>query len=125
MGRHGDRGFTTIQFVVATGLSLLLFVAMANLVVFLYARGAVRAAVDEAARVGARADAGIADCRARAASTLAGLVGGRLGSGVRVRCETTPDTVRVEADVHLAAWLPGLPDWDFTLVGRATKERVP
>jgi hypothetical protein len=33
--------------------------------------------------------------------------------------------VRVRADVHLNAWLPGVPDWTFTLVGRATKERVP
>jgi hypothetical protein len=120
-----DAGFTTIQFVVATGLSLLLFVAMANLVVFLYARGAVRAAVDEAARAGARADATVDECRTRARSTLDGLVGGRLGSQVRVRCEATPDVVRVRADVHLNAWLPGVPDWTFTLVGRATKERVP
>jgi hypothetical protein len=120
-----DSGFTTIQFVVATGLSLLLFVAMANLVVFLYARGAVRAAVDEAARAGARADATADDCRTRAQSTLDGLVGGRLGSQVRVRCESTSDVVRVRADVHLTAWLPGVPDWTFTLVGRATKERVP
>jgi Flp pilus assembly protein TadG len=120
-----DSGFTTIQFVVATGLSLLVFVAMANLVVFLYARAAVRAAVDEAARAGARADATVADCRDRAQSTLAGLVGGRLGSQVRVRCEETAGVVRLHADVHLAAWLPGVPDWTFTLVGRATKEWIP
>ena len=125
MRARDDSGFTTIQFVVATGLSLVLFVAMANLIVFLYARGAVRAAVDEAARTGARADAGVADCRARAAQTLDGLVGGRLGAGVRIRCESVGDVVRVRADLHLAAWLPGLPDWDFTLVGRATKERMP
>jgi hypothetical protein len=118
-------GFTTIQFVVATGLSLLLFVGMANLVVFLYARGAVRAAVDEAARAGARADATVADCQMRAQSTVDGLVGGRLGSQVRIRCEASPDVVRVRAEVHLTAWLPGIPDWTFTLVGRATKERVP
>jgi Flp pilus assembly protein TadG len=125
MRARRDSGFTTIQFVVATGLSLLLFVAMANLIVFLYARGAVRAAVDEAARAGARADATVADCRDRAQSTLAGLVGGRLGSQVRVRCEETAGVVRVHADVHLVAWIPGIPDWTFTLVGRATKERVP
>ena len=125
MLRRDDRGFTTIQFVVATALSLVLFVMMANLIVFLYARGAVRAAVDEAARVGARADAGPADCRNRAEATLDGLVGGRLRSQVRVRCETDVDTVKVRADVHLAAWLPGVPDWVFTLTGRAARERVP
>ena len=125
MHTRDDSGFTTIQFVVATGLSLLLFVAMANLIVFLYARGAVRAAVDAAARAGARADATVADCRERAQSTLDGLVGGRLGSQVRVRCEDGAGVVRVRVEVRLAAWLPGVPDWTFTLVGRATKERVP
>ena len=125
MRPRGERGFTTIQFVVATALSLLLFVMMANLIVFLYARGAVRAAVDEAARVGARADAAPTDCERRAASTLDGLVGGRLRSQVQVRCEAGTDVVRVRADVRLSAWIPGVPDWDFTLVGRATKERVP
>jgi hypothetical protein len=125
MRAREDPGFTTIQFVVATALSLLLFVTMANLIVFLYARGAVRAAVDEAARVGARADAGPKDCEARAASTLTGLVGGGLRSQVQVRCENGTDVVRVRADVHLAAWLPGVPDWNFVLVGRAAKERIP
>jgi hypothetical protein len=125
MRSRGEGGFTTIQFVVATALSLLLFVMMANLIVFLYARGAVRAAVDEAARVGARADAAPAECERRAASTLDGLVGGRLRSQVQVQCEPGAEFVRVRADVRLSAWLPGVPDWDFTLVGRATKERVP
>jgi hypothetical protein len=125
MPSRDEGGFTTIQFVVATALSLVLFVMMANLVVFLYARGAVRAAVDEAARAGARADAGPVDCRQRAESTLDGLVGGRLRPQVRVRCETGADTVRVRAEVHLTAWLPGVPDWDFTLTARAAKERIP
>ena len=47
---------TTVQFVAATALSLLVFVMMANLVVDLYARGAIRAAVDEGARAGAPVD---------------------------------------------------------------------
>jgi len=41
---------TTIQYVAGTALALLAFVMMANFVVFLYARGVVRSAVDEGAR---------------------------------------------------------------------------
>ena len=57
---------TTVQYVVAVALSLLVFVMMANFIVFLYARGVVRAAVDEGARTGGRTGAGSAECEARA-----------------------------------------------------------
>ena len=48
-----DRGMATVQYVVTAGLSLLLFVAFANLIVFQYGRGVVRAALDEGVRAGA------------------------------------------------------------------------
>ncbi len=87
-------------------------------------RGAAWAAVDEAARVGARADATVADCEVRASSLLDALVGGRMRPHLRVRCDSGATTVVAHADVKLAAWLPGIPDWSFTLEGRAVKERV-
>ena len=49
-----------ITFVVAAGLSLVMFVSLANVTTMLFARGAIRAAVEEAARVGARSDAPVA-----------------------------------------------------------------
>ena len=66
MLRRGEAGFTTIQYVVATGFSLLLFVLVANLLVDLYARGAVRDALDEGVRAGVPVAAGTDDCLARA-----------------------------------------------------------
>ena len=57
MRRNGEHGFTTIQYVVATGFSLLLFVLVANLLVDLYERGAVRDALDEGVRAGVPAAA--------------------------------------------------------------------
>ena len=44
---------TAITFVVAAGLSLVMFVSLVNVTAMLFARGAIRAAVEEAARVGA------------------------------------------------------------------------
>ena len=41
--RRGDGGFTTIQYVIAVAWSLVLLVLIANLLVDLYERGAVRA----------------------------------------------------------------------------------
>jgi hypothetical protein len=118
---------TTVQYVAATALSLVAFIAMANFVVFLYARGVVRAAVDEGARAGGRFDAGEGECQARAHDVLGDLVGGGLGEDVRITCAGGGgDVMRARASVTLHAWVPGLvPDWSFTIEAQAVKERAP
>ena len=119
---------TTAQYVAATAFSLLAFVMMANFIVFLYARGVVRAAVDEGARTGGRLDATQSDCEARAADVLDDLLAGGLGNGVRVSCSESgdPDVILARAEVVLQGWLPGVtPDWSFTLEAQSVKERSP
>ena len=117
---------TTIQYVAATALSLFVFVGMANFIVDLYARGVVRSAMDEAARAGAPVDASAVDCADRAHDVVSNLLGGALGSSVRVSCEERGDSVQAHASVELAGWLPGVvPDWSFTIDGTALKERDP
>jgi len=118
-------GFTTIQFVLATALSLLTFVMLANFVVFLYARGVVRAAVDEAARTGGRAGADVSQCEVRADDVLTDLIAG-MRSDVVVECREQGGVVLSEARVTLRGWLPPLtPDWSFTLTGQSVREVVP
>lgn len=116
---------TTTQYVVATAAALVVFVGLANLVVDLYARGAVRAAVDEAVRASARIDASAAECARRADDVLAGLLGDRLRAGVHVTCDDGAEVVTARADVRLTGWLAVFPDWSFTVTGTAVKERVP
>ncbi|TMK63216.1 MAG: hypothetical protein E6G60_08445 [Actinobacteria bacterium] len=117
---------TTVQYVAAAGLALIVFVMLANFVVFLYARGAVRAALDEGARAGSRADASAAACESRARAVLHDLLGGALGAGVRVSCIDFFNVMTSRADVTLRGWLPGIvPDWTFQLTGRALKEHAP
>jgi hypothetical protein len=119
---------TTAQYVAATGFSLFAFVMMANFVVFLYARGVVRAAVDEGARAGGRYGAGASECEVRAADVLGDLLGGGLGAGVRIGCreDGASDVMRARADVVLRGWLPGvMPDWSFTIEAQSVKERAP
>ena len=119
-------GMTTVQFVTATALSLFLFVLLANLIVALYARGAVRAAIDEGARAGAPVDVSVAECDRRANDALDDLLGGRMRSGVQVECVDNFGTVRARADVVVAGWIPGIvPDWAFTLTASAVKEHEP
>jgi hypothetical protein len=106
---------------VATALSLLVFVALANVVVDLYARGVARAAVDEAARAGAAFDASPSDCERRADDVLAGAVA---RGSVDVECDEVDGSMRARATVVLASWLPGLPAWRFTIDGRVLKEQL-
>ncbi len=117
---------TTVQFVAATAMSLIVFVMLANFVVDLYARGAIRAAVDEGARAGAPVDSSVGECERRAKDALDDLLGGGMRSGVRVDCVDNLGTIRAQATVVLHGWLPGVvPDWSFSLTGTAVKERDP
>jgi hypothetical protein len=121
-----ERGMTTIQYVAATALSLVVFVGLANFVVDLYARGVARSMVDEAARAGAPIDASPSDCAQRAHDVVTNLLGGALGRSMTVSCSETAGRVLARATVRLEGWLPGIvPDWSFTLVGSALKERDP
>jgi len=119
----GEEGMTTVQYVAATAFSLIAFVMLANFIVFLYARGVVRAAVDEGARAGSRFGATSAECDSRARDVLGDLLAGRLGSDVSVRCESTDDAVHARAQVTLRGWLPVLvPDWTFAFDARSVRE---
>jgi hypothetical protein len=115
---------TTVQYVAATAFSLIVFVMMANFIVFLYARGVVRAAVDEGARAGGRFGATTGECESRARDVLGDLLAGRLGRDVSVRCESANESeMHATVRVTLHGWLPGLvPDWTFALDARSVKE---
>ncbi len=116
---------TTIQYVVATALSLLVFVALANFVVDLYARGVVRSAVDEAARAGATIDSSRGRLRAarprraRRPARRASGPGGRgvVSRGRRRDAGPGPGRARRLDPRH--------PDWTFTVDGAVVKEHVP
>jgi hypothetical protein len=114
-------GLITIQYVVATALSLVVFVALANAVVDLYTRGVARAAVDEGARAGAVLDATADDCRRRARGVLDGAVA---PGTVEVDCREAGGSMRARARVVLDGWIPGIPSWRFTLEGAVLKEAV-
>ena len=114
---------TTVQYVAAVALSLFAFVMMANFIVFLYARGVVRAAVDEGARTGGRTGAGTAECEARAGAAVGDLLGGALRQDVTIRCRREPDAMLAHASVTLHGWLTGVvPDWSFELEARSATE---
>ena len=84
--RHGERGSTVIVGVIAIALLLVLFDGATNLVLDEYAKGALRTAVDEAARAGAAAGGSPAACEDEAARVRGGLLRGDFGAHVSVTC---------------------------------------
>ena len=110
-----ESGFTTVQYVAVVALSLLLLVLIANLLVDLYARGAIRDALDEGVRAAAPAGAALEDCERRAQEVLDGLLRGPIGDDVRVACTEEGGRVVARAEGSLPSWLPlVVPAWDVS-----------
>jgi hypothetical protein len=120
----GERGFLTVQYALAVGLSFVMLLLVANLLVDLYARAAVRDALEEGTRAAVPADARADACATRAREVLQGLLRGPIGRDVEVGCVGTAELISATARVRLASWLPGLaPDWRFTVHATATPDR--
>ena len=118
---RGENGFTTIQYVIAVAWSLVLLVLIANLLVDLYARGAVRDALDDGVRAAAPLGSTPAACEARAREVVSGLVRGPLLE-TDVHCQEAGAFVVADAHVTLRSWLPMLiPDWHMHLHAEALR----
>jgi len=123
-----ERGFVTIEYVLAVALSMLAMVVIANFIVFQYGRGVVRAAVDQGVRSGARAPAPAAACEQAARQVVADLLGGKSGSmgrTVSITCSQVGGRLDAAADGRFRAWLPPVPDWSFHSAASAVVERSP
>lgn len=118
-----QQGLTTVQYVVAAGFSMLLLVVAGNVLVDLYARGVVRDALDEGARSGSTAGAGVVECERRAREVLDGLLRGPTGSDVRVECRVDGPWIAARAEGRLASWLPAIvPDWQVAYEAFALRQ---
>jgi hypothetical protein len=119
-----DGGFVTAQFVVVVALSLLFFTMMANVIVFMYGRGVVRAALEEGVRAASPAAATTATCQRTADETMRSLLGGSMGRDIRIDCEIRGGEVHASATGRFRGWLPGMPDWHFANQATAVKEQL-
>lgn len=106
-------------------IGMLVFVGMVNVLLFLYARGVIRAAVDEGARAGSFANTSTAECQARADDALGDLLGGPLGDGVTVQCAVIGAEMVATANATLTSPIPGIAPWSFVTEARAVNEPLP
>lgn len=119
-----QRGAASVQFLIASGLGLVLFLMLANVFVVQYGLGAVRSALDQGARAGAISGAA-ADCEARVADVLGQLLGGRMSDAVEFDCSTNAGLMVAGARGVFEGWMAGGPDFPFEVVVEDVVERVP
>jgi hypothetical protein len=122
--RLRDRGVTSVQFLLASGLGLLLFLALANLVVVQYGRGALQSALDQGARVGA-VSSSEEECLQRIGAVLGQLLGGRMGDSVVTSCGVGPAVVTASGRAVFASWTPFTTDFVIEMTAQATRESPP
>ncbi len=111
--RVSEAGLTSVQFVLAAGLSLFLFLGLANLVVVQYGRGAIRSALEQGARAGSIS--GVESCEATASGVVDQLLGGSMSDGIQVRCTVGGGRVSASATAEFRAWIPGVPDFAVSI----------
>jgi len=122
--RLSERGISSVQFLLASGLGMLLFLALANLVVVQYGRGALRSALDQGARAGA-VSSSEEECRQRIDGVLGQLLGGRMGDSVVTSCGVGTGVVTASARVVFVSWTPFTPDFVIEMTAQATRELPP
>jgi hypothetical protein len=103
---------------------MLLFLALANLVVVQYGRGALRSALDQGARVGAISSSS-SQCEERVADVLGQLLGGRMGEGVTASCQVGAEVVSATGEAVFTSWTPFTSDFRIEITAVATREKVP
>lgn len=119
--RLKERGFTSLQFLVASSLALVLFAALANVVVVQYTRGAMRSALDQGVRAGSIAGSEEA-CEDRVSQVVEELLGGSIGETVGFDCMVDGPVVRATGEVVVGSWTPFTSSFDVSLVAEASLE---
>jgi hypothetical protein len=120
--RGSERGFITAQFMVVAALSMAFMALLLYLIALQYARGVLRAALDEGVRVGAPPAATESDCLQGTRRVLADLMAGPLGQDVTISCVFLDDRVVASAQGAFAGWFPGVPDVSFQIEVAGVKE---
>lgn len=108
----------------AAALAMVFVVGLVQVVAYQYARGAVTAGLERAARTAAVAGGGEPECLAALADSLRNVLGGAVGDTLTATCAVDFESVRARASGSLPAWLPG-PGLAFDLEVSAAREHDP
>ena len=113
----------TLQYAVATGFAMVLLVLIANVLMGLYVRAAVRDALDDGVRAAVPINADVRACQTRVDDAVAALVQGSFRQGVAVQCSIANGVAEAVATVRVPSFLPMLfGGWKFNLRASAHQE---
>ncbi len=119
--RLNERGLSSVQFVLAAGLALIFFVALANMVVVQYARGSMRSALDQGVRAGA-VNSSVVECEQRVGEVFEGLLSGSIGDTISYQCRVEGALITATASLTVDSWTPFTGDFAVELEASATRE---
>ena len=122
--RLSERGVSSVQFLLASALALILFVAFANIVAMQYGRGAIRSGLEQGARAGSIANSPVR-CEAVALDVISQLLGGRMSESLILQCEDAGPVMVARASVVFESWTPLMPDVSLALEAEAVVEPEP
>lgn len=115
---------SSVQFLLASALALLLFLAIANLVVVQYGRGVLRSAVEQGARSGS-VSRSILACEDKAHEVVDQLLGGRMSDDLEIGCLVSGGMMVASGTATFESWTPMTRDFVVDLEGRAALEVPP
>ena len=119
-----DRGVSSVQFVLASALGLFLFVAVCNLVVVQYGRGALQSALEQGVRAGSIGGDASA-CADRAEDVLNQLLGGRMSDDLVIGCRIAGSGIVASGAGTFPSWTPLASDFSVDLSSEAVIEPPP
>lgn len=119
----GERGMVSISYVLAAAFAMVFFAILANFIVIQYAAGAVRAALDEGVRNGARADSDTTVCLSTIEEVLSSVLGGPYGADVATACRDDGDVMVATASATFRGFAPLVPDLSIDFEAVAARER--
>lgn len=122
--RVSEQGVSSVQFLLASALALVLFVTFANVVAVQYGRGAIRSGLEQGARAGAIANSA-SQCESVADDVIAQLFGGRMSESLVVQCQSLGSVMSARAAAVLESWTPLTPDFPVALEAEAAIEPGP
>lgn len=103
---------------------MVVFLALANLVVVQYGRGAIRSALDQGARAGALTGSTQA-CEEAASDVLRQLLGGRMGDAVTLGCVARAGMMTAAARATFESWTAWGASFEVSVSGEAALEPLP
>jgi len=108
-------------------IAMALLILVTNAIAIQYASGAVRTAVDQGARIGARLHGTPAECVDHAEDVLrgrGGLLRGKMGDSIEISCSVVGPVMVAAATGEFEWWFGGAPAISVDIEGRSVIEPV-